>query len=200
MWHRQCTPVPLHWRWLRGLWGALKYITWVFLKLVCRKVCFANITLRSSEKSRTSKCENRVHWILWGRSEVVSCIAQLMATRNKTGEGIQHCRTPDLTGRLCPSILEDDNTLEVFTKFPGDDNNLEWYSVCPIKVLLKTLVTVECLKVKLKNKGTFHSMHCSLMFRRAKTLSLQPPPFWNPACSCLNFKSMAPSILLRNNL
>lgn len=88
----------------------------------------ADITLRSSEKSRTSKCENRVHWILWGRSEVVSCIAQLMATRNKTGEGIQHCRTPDLTGRLCPSILEDDNTLEVFTKFPGDDNNLGWYS------------------------------------------------------------------------
>ena len=137
----------------------------------------ADITLRSSEKSRSSKCENRVHWIPWGRSQVVSCIAQLMATRNKTGEGIQHCRTPDLTGRLCPSILEDDNTLEVFTKFPGDDNNLGWYSVCPIKVLLKTLVTVEFLKVKLKNKGTFHSMHCSLMFRRAKTLSSQPPPF-----------------------
>ena len=99
-----------------------------------------------------------------------------MATRNKTGEGIQPCRTPDLTGRLCPRILEDDNALEVLTKFPGDNNNLGWYSVCPIKVLLKTLVTVECLKVKLKNKGTFHSIHCSLMFRRAETLSLQPPP------------------------
>ena len=96
---------------------------------------------------------------------------------NKTGEGIQPCRTPDSTGRLCPSILEDDNSLEVFTTFPGDDNNLGWNSVCPIKVLLKTLVTAECLKVELKNKGTFHSMHCSLMFRRAKTLSLQPPPF-----------------------
>ena len=59
----------------------------------------ADITTRSSEKSRSSKCENRVHWIPRGWSGVVSCIAQLMVTRKKTRKEIQPCRTPDLTGR-----------------------------------------------------------------------------------------------------
>ena len=97
-------------------------------------------------------------------------------------------------------ILEDNYfTLKVFIKFPGADNRLGWYSKWPIKVLPTTLITVEYfLKVKMKNKGTFHSVYCSTRFKRAKTL--QPPPFWNPACSCVNFRSRVPPIVSRTNL
>ena len=54
--------------------------------------------------------------------------------------------------------------------------------------------------MKLMYKGTFHSIHCSLMFRRAKIWSMQPRPFRNPACSCLSLTSKAQSILLRRTL
>ena len=52
--------------------------------------------------------------------------------------------------------------------------------------------------MKVINKEWFHSIHCSMLLRRAKTWSMQPRPLWNPAYSCLNFESMALSILAVN--
>ena len=54
--------------------------------------------------------------------------------------------------------------------------------------------------MKLIYKAKFHSIHCSMMFRRAKIWSMQSRPFRNPACSCLSFTSKAQSILLRRTL
>ena len=54
------------------------------------------MSARSSAESCSSKCETKLHWIARGRSEVVSLITQSMATRNKIGERIKLCCTPDL--------------------------------------------------------------------------------------------------------
>ena len=59
--------------------------------------------------------------------------------------------------------------------------------------------TSELMKsMKFINKEWFHSIHCSMLLRRPKTWSMQPRPLWNPAYSCLNFESMALSILTGN--
>ena len=54
--------------------------------------------------------------------------------------------------------------------------------------------------MKLVNKGTFHSMHCSVMFWKGKSRTMQARPVRNIACSGLNFGSMALSMILRNSL
>ena len=54
--------------------------------------------------------------------------------------------------------------------------------------------------VKLVNKRTFHSMHCSVMFWRGKSGTMQPRPVRNLVCSGLNLGSMSLSIILRNVL
>ena len=54
--------------------------------------------------------------------------------------------------------------------------------------------------MKLIYKGTFHSIHCSMMFWSAKIWSLQSRPFRNPTCSCLSLTCKAQSILLRRTL
>jgi hypothetical protein len=51
--------------------------------------------------------------------------------------------------------------------------------------------------MKFINRGVFHSMHCSMIFRRANIWSIHPRPFLNPACSSLNFWSIASSIRMR---
>ena len=40
-------------------------------------------------------------------------------------------------------------------------------------------------------KRKFYSRHCSMIFLRAKILSMQPLPFLNPACSSLSLESIA---------
>ena len=54
--------------------------------------------------------------------------------------------------------------------------------------------------MKLVNKGAFHLMHCSVMFWKGKSRTMQARPVRNIACSDLNFGSMALSIILRNAL
>ena len=51
--------------------------------------------------------------------------------------------------------------------------------------------------MKLTNKGTFHSVHCSMIFRRAKIWSMHPLALRNPACSSRSLLSMASFILSR---
>ena len=99
---------------IRDAVGALTNITLLFFWLMCRPVCIAKLlsrldffwrwlwvvdmTARSLTKSRSSKHENRVHWIPRGRSDVVLGIIQSITTRNKVGERMQPCLTRDLTG------------------------------------------------------------------------------------------------------
>ena len=54
--------------------------------------------------------------------------------------------------------------------------------------------------MKLIKKETFYSVHCSTMFRIAKTRSMQPRPLRNLVYYCLNSGSMALSIILRSTL
>ena len=54
--------------------------------------------------------------------------------------------------------------------------------------------------MKLIKKETFYSVHCSTMFRIAKTRSMQPRPLRNLPYYCLNSGSMALSIILRSTL
>ena len=65
---------------------------------------------------------------------------------------------------------------------------------------MPTLSNAFSKTMKLVNKGTFHSMHCSVMFWRGKFPTLQPRPLRNLVCSGLNFGSMALSFILRNVL
>ena len=80
-----------------------------------------------------------------------------------------------------------------------------WYTVCPQNRLeafamniIKCFLEVD--EAHVPGKGTFHSIHCSMMFRKAKICSMQPRPFRNPACSYLSLASEAQSILLRRTL
>ena len=93
----------------------------------------AEMTARSSAKSRSSKHENKGHWIPQGRSDVVLRITQSITTRNKIGERMQPCLTPDLTGNDFQSILHNDTTFKVFIECSYNGNNFVpyFYSVFP---------------------------------------------------------------------
>ena len=154
-----------------------------------RWLCVADMTAISSTKSTSSKHEGRVHWIPRGRSGVVLRITQSITTRNKIGEKMKPSLTAGLTGN-------------------DSDRVFSTIILCGIPYALKifqrlsrwTLSNAFLKSMKLIYKAKFHSIHCSMMFRRAKIWSMQSRPFRNPACSCLSFTSKAQSILLRRTL
>ena len=202
--------------------GAMTNITLVFFWLMCRLVCIAKLlsrldfswrwwlwvadmTARSSAKSRSSKHENGLHWIPRGRSDVVLRTTQSITTRNKIRERMQPCLTPDLTGNDSVRVY---STVTLHLKCSYNVLNMMATILCGIPYALKivqrlsrwTLSNAFLKTMKLIYKGTFHSIHCSMMFRKAKIWSMQPRPFRNPACSYLNLASEAQSILLRRTL
>ena len=181
---------------------------------MCRPVCFAKLlsqwqfswrwlrvagmTAISSAKIRSSKCENMFHWIPRGLSEVVSRITQSMTTRNRILERIQPWSAPDLTlskhsARPCQSILQNDTLFEMFINFhmmittcilhvSGNPYALRIFQRLSGWALSNSLSRTK----KLVSKGTFHSLHCSMMFRRAQNWYMQPRPLRDPACSYLH--------------
>lgn len=60
---------------------------------------------RSSAKSRSSKSVKGVHWLPLRMSDVVLRMIQSRVTRNRRGERMQPCRTPDSIGNHSKSVL-----------------------------------------------------------------------------------------------
>ena len=116
---------------------------------------------------------------------------------------MQPCLTPDLTGndsvRVYSTVtlhLSSYNVLMMATIFCGIP-----YALKIVQRLLRWTLSNGFFKsMKLIYKGTFHSIHCSMTFRKAKIWSMQPRLFRNLACSYLSLASEAQSILLRRTL
>lgn len=173
------------------------HMTCVFVVLIFRPACFAyslnlpvfscrwslfeDKTTRSSAKSRSSKWEKGVHWIPLRVPDVIWRMIQSRVSRNRKGERMHPCRTPDSTGNHSESVLLLMITLHskwlqnrlirvmVFSGIPYDLMMFQRVSLCTLsKAFLKSM--------KFMYNRTFHSMHCSMMFLRAKIWSMHPLP------------------------
>ena len=149
---------------------------------MCWWVC--ETSARSSAKSRSSSVDRRVHLMPRGWFSVVRRITQSITMLKNSADIEQPCLTPVLTSKL--DLL--------FPMWSCRRSWMNWTICCGIPYAMRmrqrlyrwTLSKAFSKSTKSMCSCLCHSVHCSIMFFKVNTWSINPLRFRKPACSFLN--------------